>query len=750
MSSFQGGRYEKSPVLVFDLGGTNARMAIADPREGKLLAVTRRPTCNFLNEPDLDGDALLSGTIDALRDGAEELLDGRRPVAIVCGWPGPTTPQGLVMRSPTILGARHDRPFDARSALSRIWPDCPLVVHNDLTCAGYAYVGRGWEDFCIITVGSGIANKIFVDSRPLLGPGGRGGEAGHVTAWLPGDPAMSNLSPTIHLGDLASGRGTREVMRRYLAVHDPKDTSLSETSTSEDLGKAFLVGDPAAINIIGLVSSSVAHMIASIHGYAGTERFALTGGFATALGDRYRRMIVDRLPDFVWDLGQNWEDMVEIGADADGLEGAAVLAVRELVQMNASISAIGQTGVSASRVRVGIIGLGFVGATTFRYLAAEGCELIGFDIDPGARERANARFTEEIARDRVWQITDRPDDLAKTDILIVAVRIPSPSGDSASLRSVAEMLRKHGRDGQLVIIESTLVPGMTRSFARWMDRDRIEVCHVPERMRVGERDKNLAAVPRLVGGLTANATERSCRFFESVGIRPVPVAAPEISELSKLFENAFLTTNIALVADLTRIAHALGFPAKEVTDAAATKPHGFMSFTPGPGIGGHCLRQDVDLLRTYGEGLDIDLPVFRGVARSARAMPDIVVDRLGRLISRAGGSLQGARVLLIGAGFKIGSDDATETPFLPIARQLTNKGASIGYLDPLIDDLTLNDKALLRLEPADIDSFRPDAIIILSGDPRLSLDQLRSTGALLLDTGGGAIMEGETRAAEKF
>jgi glucokinase len=264
------------------------------------------------------------------------LTGGVPPAAVVVGWPGPIAPDGTVLRSPTVLGPRLDRPLAMGAMLARLWPGSRVAVLNDLTCAGYAYVGAGYRDFCILTVGSGIANKIFVDDRPLLGPGGRGGEVGHLAARLPPDCPPEAAAPGAHLGDVASGRGTLALARRLAAagLEGFATSSLAAHGAgfgNEALVAAFHAGDGFARRAVGFAAAALGHALASIHVTTGTERLVLTGGFATALGGPYRRLLAEGAARSAWDLGQDWDAMVELGDDADGLAGAAVYAARELL-----------------------------------------------------------------------------------------------------------------------------------------------------------------------------------------------------------------------------------------------------------------------------------------------------------------------------------------------------------------------------------------------------------------------------------
>jgi predicted NBD/HSP70 family sugar kinase len=323
-------------ILAFDVGGTNIRGALYDGDPGRLLASRRRPTWNFLDRPGSDAERLLRGNLDEMRAIARSLTDGVPPDAAVVGWPGPIAPDGTVLRSPTIFGASLDRALDIGAELERLWPGTPTAVLNDLTCAGYAYVGEGHRDFCIVTVGSGIANKVFVGGRPLLGPSGRGGEIGHLVARLPPGCPPGVAGPDIHLGDVGSGRGTLRLGHR-LARAKPELFARSVLARdgmafgNEALVAAFHAEDAFALEVVALSAAALGYALASVHVSVGTERFFVTGGFGTALGERYRRLLAEHARAVAWDLGEDWDAMVEIGDDVDGLTGAAVYAMRELL-----------------------------------------------------------------------------------------------------------------------------------------------------------------------------------------------------------------------------------------------------------------------------------------------------------------------------------------------------------------------------------------------------------------------------------
>lgn len=323
-------------LLVFDVGGTNIRGGVWEPGIDRLACSARRPTWNFLNHPSCDAVELVRGTLCEMQEIGRQLCGEVAPAAVVVGWPGPIAPDGHVYRSPTVLGPTLDTALPVGALLERLWPQSPVAILNDLTCAGYAYVGSGERDFCIFTVGSGIANKVFHKARPLLGPGGRGGEVGHLAARLAAPELVAAIGHGIHLGDVASGRGALRLAHRFATLHPEAfaRSSLSEYGSnfeSERLVRAFIAADPFAARVIGLAAGPLAHAIASVHSLVGSERFFVTGGFATGLGEPYRRLLVEEAQRVVWDLGQNWDAMIRLGDDLDGLVGAGVYGVRELL-----------------------------------------------------------------------------------------------------------------------------------------------------------------------------------------------------------------------------------------------------------------------------------------------------------------------------------------------------------------------------------------------------------------------------------
>lgn len=324
-------------ALVFDVGGTFMRAAVVDVESGLLLSSGSELTPNYLSHAGCDLAGLVEAVIRVVRELGARLLEGALPAVVVVGYPGPVADCGKALRAPTILGPTLDGEHDIGCQLKSVWADAEVIVVNDLTCAGFSYVARGHRDFCVVTVGSGIGNKVFIDGMPLLGAKGRGGEIGHLRMSLWPDPPIGKIRDEV--GNIASGRGTVRLARTWVASGEDEWVStgrmarapgLSVALESEDLAEAFRAGDELAVRIVDSGCYPLAVAIGCIHLAIGIETFFLVGGFAKALGERYRRLLADKVSEMTWNIGQNWEEMIFLGSAEveEGLLGATYLAAR--------------------------------------------------------------------------------------------------------------------------------------------------------------------------------------------------------------------------------------------------------------------------------------------------------------------------------------------------------------------------------------------------------------------------------------
>jgi nucleotide sugar dehydrogenase len=415
-------------------------------------------------------------------------------------------------------------------------------------------------------------------------------------------------------------------------------------------------------------------------------------------------------------------------------------------------------GLEQRTARCAVMGLGFIGTTLMDAIVAAGFDVHGYDRSDAAVDRFCSRTGAPDAREGKSRTTGTdPSALGGAQVVIVAVRaLVSPDGsvDLEPLRSAAAVLRADGREDRLVLVESTLPPGTTRVFAEeWVGagpHSGYFVAHAPERLAAGQDWTDLRTMPHLVGGVDPASTELAGLFLGRLCETVVRVSSPEVSELSKLLENAFISVGVGLTGEITRIAHGLDISASEVCAAAATKSIGYHAFYPGAGIGGHCLPNDLKILRAAAARLGGETPLIQGVIQVASQQPRFVVDRLESLLTRSGAPLSGADVVLVGVGFKIGSPDTTATPASEVVRNLRARGARALYVDSQVPEFTVDGAPVPRVAPdALIDDAFP-AGIVLSGDRTIDADRLERAVRVLLDAGGARVLRGAFSAVHRL
>jgi glucokinase len=323
------------PMVVLDIGGTTTRVARLEPLTGEHERVRRAPTPNYLTHSGLRPERIVGLLARSIEREVTAELDGERADCIIVGYPGPVSSCGVAVRSPTILGPDSTHRVDVAAMLAGLWPDATIRVLNDLTCAGYSFVRTGQRNFCVLTVGSGIGNKIFLDGSPYVGEHGFGGEIGHVKVSPKHGTPVADLEAD--LGEIASGRGTVWLAKLW-ARRRPEDfcdsalaglqPDFAERLWSEQLVAAFRRSDKLAREIVETAAQPLAAALAHIHLGCGVVRFFVTGGFASALGEEYRRMLVRMLRECTWELGQDWDSMVVLSEAQreHGLLGACYLA----------------------------------------------------------------------------------------------------------------------------------------------------------------------------------------------------------------------------------------------------------------------------------------------------------------------------------------------------------------------------------------------------------------------------------------
>jgi UDP-N-acetyl-D-glucosamine dehydrogenase len=369
-------------------------------------------------------------------------------------------------------------------------------------------------------------------------------------------------------------------------------------------------------------------------------------------------------------------------------------------------------------MKIGIVGLGYVGLPLAVAFAEAGHEVRGLDLDPAKVEALNAgrSYVEDVPDSALAPLGQRLRasaeyaDMAGCEAAIVCVPTPLTSSrepDLTYLIDAAEALSGVLRAGQLVVLESTTYPGTTRErLTPILERSGLTlgsdffVAFSPERIDPGRTDYTIRTTPKLVGGMTSACTERARQLYELVCDEVVVVSTPEAAELSKLLENVFRSVNIAFVNELAQLCDRLGIDVWEVIDAASTKPFGFMRFDPGPGMGGHCLPVDPFYLAFRAREQNFYPEFIELAGKVNQAQPAFCVERIERVLNQAAKPAKGSRILVLGTSYKAGSGDTRESPALVIIRLLKALEADVSYHDPFVPELPDLDLASVDLDQA--------------------------------------------------
>src|SRR5688572_5497676 len=356
-------------------------------------------------------------------------------------------------------------------------------------------------------------------------------------------------------------------------------------------------------------------------------------------------------------------------------------------------------------MKVGIVGLGYVGLPLSVAFAEAGCDGIGLDVDQAKvlALREGRSHIEDIPDSRLGAVLDRCVfttryvELHEADAILVCVPTPltrNREPDLGPLLSASRSLAGVIRRGQTIILESTTFPGTTREhLVPLLEESGLQagadfaLAFSPERVDPGRTDYTLRNTPKVVGGLTEACTEAAVSVYTPVCDAIVRVSTPEVAELSKLLENIFRSVNIALVNEMAMLADRMGIDIWEVVEAASTKPYGFMPFQPGPGMGGHCLPVDPFYLTWKAREYDLSTEFIELAGKVNQQMPYFCLEKAERALNDAGKSVRGARILIVGVSYKAGVGDIRESPALKIIELLQRRGGDVAYHDPHVPEL---------------------------------------------------------------
>jgi UDP-N-acetyl-D-glucosamine dehydrogenase len=405
-------------------------------------------------------------------------------------------------------------------------------------------------------------------------------------------------------------------------------------------------------------------------------------------------------------------------------------------------------------MHVVVAGQGYVGLPLAIRAAEVGHRVVGYDVDLHRVKQlaAGESYVEDVASERVraalesgaYRVTSEASALAGFDLAVITVPTPLRDGvpDLSYIESCARTLGAHLRAGATVVLESTTYPGTTEELmvpileevsGLAAGRD-FHAGFSPERIDPGNKAWPFDKTPKVVSGIDEASLAVVKEFYDDLVETTVPVSGPKEAELAKLIENTFRHVNIALVNEIAMFAKALGVDVWEAIGAAASKPFGFMKFTPGPGVGGHCLPIDPSFLSWKVERT-VGVP-FRFVELANDVnnhMPDYVVRRLMEAFNARRQTVNGSRVLLLGLAYKANTSDARESPSTRVAELLLELGAQVRGADPHVVDDIHADARLIRVEATPEEIAAADAVVLLADHAEFDYEALAQNAKYVLD-----------------
>jgi UDP-N-acetyl-D-glucosamine dehydrogenase len=401
---------------------------------------------------------------------------------------------------------------------------------------------------------------------------------------------------------------------------------------------------------------------------------------------------------------------------------------------------------------VAIVGAGYVGVPLARTFADAGKRVLLVDVDPARVATLNAgdSYIEDVPSDVLKALVDDGRIAATTDydelrdVGAILVALPTPLSrqrepDLRILVSAAEQIATRLQPGHLVVLESTTYPGTTREqVLPILERvsglkagQDFHLAFSPERVDPGREDWTTRNVTKVVGGVDEASTEAAAALYASAIDRVHPVSSPEAAELTKLLENIFRSVNIALVNELAQLCDRMGIDVWEVVEAAATKPFGFMSFQPGPGLGGHCIPIDPFYLTWKAREFGFYTEFIELAGKVNESMPyfcrSVVSQALNHARQR---SLSGSKILVLGVSYKPGIADTRESPALKLIALLENAGAEVAYHDPHVPSFAENG---LTMSSSPLEPGAYDCVVVVTDHKEIDYEALIEESQLVVD-----------------
>ena len=411
--------------------------------------------------------------------------------------------------------------------------------------------------------------------------------------------------------------------------------------------------------------------------------------------------------------------------------------------------------INSKEAKLCVIGLGYVGLPLAVEFAKAGFKVTGIDISENRVNKINKgeNYIRDINDKELRSLIDSGSLKATTDYSVISemdaisICVPTPLSklkdpDVSYIQSSIDEIVNYIHPGLLLVLESTTYPGTTRELilpallnsGAKVGED-LFLCFSPERIDPGNEHFNIKNTPKVIGGVTEDCGNLGAELYKKITDEVIVVSSPESAEMVKLLENTFRSVNIGLVNEIAIMCEKLKVNAWEVIDAAATKPFGFMKFTPGPGLGGHCIPIDPHYLAWKMRTLDYKARFIELAGQINSAMPEHVVELIRYSLNDLAITIKNSNILLIGMAYKKDIDDVRESPSLDIMALLEEQGAMVDYYDPYISEIKWKSeikKGYLNLSEINLESY--SAIVILTNHTNINYDKIKNSSTLIIDT----------------
>jgi UDP-N-acetyl-D-glucosamine dehydrogenase len=407
------------------------------------------------------------------------------------------------------------------------------------------------------------------------------------------------------------------------------------------------------------------------------------------------------------------------------------------------------------QIKVGVVGLGYVGLPMAVTVARKGFHVLGIDVSKHAVEHVNAgknyigdvddaELADLVAK---GMLTATHDYSMIKDVSVILIAVPTPldkyhQPDSSFIEKAVASMQPHVSPNTLIVLESTTYPGTTAEIIvpafekRGMKPGRdIFIAFSPERVDPGNLQYKTHNTPKVVGGVTPACNEVAKAFYQAVLDAEVfAVSSPAVAEMEKIYENTFRNINIALANEMTILCERMGIDIWEVIEAAKTKPYGFMPFYPGPGVGGHCIPIDPFYLTWKAREFNYHTRLIELAGEINNAMPEFVVSKAARILNEKGIALSRSKILLLGAAYKKDIVDMRESPIMNMIVELERVNACFDYHDPFVPEIhnELNGKVYHSVPLQDVGSY--DMVIIITDHSCFDLSGIIAEAQCVFDT----------------